>query len=349
MIKPLIRLALVIFLVTISCTLPTSTGVVPQTQTPRAVAQLITAGQPGSTATATPFQPVGPTSTPLPTATPTPLPTDTSVPTPSEPTAIHISQQQAEGTINFLVMGSDFRPSSGFRTDVIVLVSVHTREGTVSAVSFPRDLYVTIPGWMEQRINTAFPHGGFSMMADTLQYNFGVRPDFYVLTNFQGFTGIIDNLGGVNVNIDKYLMDKCDLPQQVNTYCEVYPGTMNMDGATALWYVRSRHSSSDFDRLRRAQEVLFGVFQKLMSLDVVSRLPDLYNSYQQSVETNMRVDDIAPLLSIATQIYRDPSRIRRFAIGPGQVYPYVTAGGAQVLLPNYEAIRQIIIEAVFTP
>ncbi|MBE0695799.1 MAG: LCP family protein, partial [Anaerolineaceae bacterium] len=258
-------------------------------------------------------------------------------------------QQQAEGTINLLVMGSDWRPSSGYRTDVIMLVSIHGNDGTVSVVSFPRDLYVTIPGWMEQRINTAFPHGGFSMLADTLEYNFGVRPDYYVLTNFSGFTGIIDSLGGVNVNIEQYLMDKCDLPQAVNTYCEVYPGPKHMNGPMALWYVRSRHSSSDFDRLRRAQEVLYGLFKRLMSLDAVSHLPDLYNSYRSSVATNMIVDDMAPLLSIANNIFNDSARVKRYTIGPGYVYPYVTESGAQVLLPNYDAIRQLIRDVISNP
>ncbi len=125
----------------------------------------------------TPFQPTG-----LPTQVPTdaPLPTDTfeplDLPEIVGPTEIPINQQDAEGTVNILVIGSDYRPSSGYRTDVMMLVSIHTDEGTVSVVSFPRDLYVTIPGWMDQRINTAFPHGGFSLLAETLSYNFGVKP-----------------------------------------------------------------------------------------------------------------------------------------------------------------------------
>jgi polyisoprenyl-teichoic acid--peptidoglycan teichoic acid transferase len=346
MIKRLGYLVLVLLFVTAACKIPTAPQEATQTITPRAVAQIIVNADPNSTPTATPFQPIGPTLTPVPTETPIPL--DTPAPQNSAPTPIEVYQPQTEGTVNLLVMGSDFRPSSGFRTDVIMLVSIHGKDGTVSVVSFPRDLYVTIPGWMEQRINTAFPHGGFSLLADTLETNFGVRPDFYVLTNFAGFTGIVDSLGGIKVNIEKYLMDKCDLPQSVNTYCEVNPGPMHMNGATALWYVRSRHSSSDFERLRRAQEVLYGLFNRLMSLDAVSHLPDLYSSYRSSVETNMSVDDMAPLLSIATQMFNDTARVKRYTIGPGYVYPYVTESGAQVLLPNYDAIRQLVRE-VTTP
>ena len=96
-------------------------------------------------------------------------------------------------------MGSDYRPSSGYRTDVMMLVSINPKQGNVSVVSFPRDLWVTIPGVGEERLNTAQPKGGISLMADTLEYNFGVRPDRYILTNFQGFKNIVDILGGIEV------------------------------------------------------------------------------------------------------------------------------------------------------
>jgi LCP family protein required for cell wall assembly len=347
MIKRLALIALSILMTALACALPTATVEVTPVPSLRAVSQLIVHAAPGSTPTATPFQPSGPTSTSYPTETP--VSTDTPEPDPviAQPTEIHISQQQAEGTVNILVMGSDYRPSSGFRTDVLMLVSIHGDDGTVSVVSFPRDLYVTIPGWMEQRINTAFPHGGFSLLADTLEYNFGVRPDYYVLTTFEGFIEIIDTLGGVPVNIERSLTDKCDLPQAVNTYCTVNPGVMIMNGKMALWYVRSRHSTSDLDRLRRAQEVLQGLFNRLMSLDAVSHLPELYSSYQQSVQTNMSIDDMASLLSVASLVASDPSRIHRYTVGAGLVYNYVTAEGAQVLLPNYDAIRQMLKEAVY--
>jgi LCP family protein required for cell wall assembly len=279
------------------------------------------------------------------------LPTKTPEPdlaeVPAVPTPIRVNQKLPEGTLNILVLGSDWRPSGGFRTDVILFVSINSGKGTVNVVSFPRDLYLTIPGWGTDRINTAFTHGGFSMLADTLEYNFGVRPTNYIMTNFQGFTGIIDSLGGINVNVGEYLSDKCDLPQAVNTYCTVYPGSLSMDGATALWYVRSRHSSSDFDRGRRAQEVLYAIFAKLMNLNAIARLPELYAAYQSSVETNLSLDALAPFLPLATQVIGDSGSIHRYTIGPSEASPFTTSGGAMVLLPNYQAITAIINEAVF--
>lgn len=349
MLKNLVQIALILALASVACSIPVAT----QPPTPRAVAQLLVTAGPNATATPTPFQPMGPTATPRFTSTPgptrTPDPIDDVVGDGSLPTPVRIEQPLPSDTVNLLLLGSDYRPNSGFRTDVIMLVSINPKKGTVSVVSFPRDLYVFIPGWMNQRINTAQARGGFNMMADTFEYNFGVRPQYYVMTNFQGFIGIINSLGGINVNVGAYLSDTCDLPQAVGGYCAVSPGSVRMDGDTALWYVRSRHSSSDFDRTRRAQEVMYGVFAKMMSLNAVSRLPELYANYKSSVETNLQLEDIVPLIPIAPQVLSDSSRIRRFAIGPGQVTPTITQEGAAVLIPNYDAIHAILNDALFGP
>src|SRR5512146_173002 len=172
MTKPLARLALILVLVSIACSLPVYADPSP---TPLAVSQLLVTAGPNSTATPTPFQPIGPTATLPPTATLEPTITNTPEPDaaaiPSLPTPIRISQKMTEGTANLRVLGNDWRPSSGYRTDVILLVSINKGKGTVSIVSFPRDLYVTIPGWGTDRINTAFQRGSFAMMADTFEYN----------------------------------------------------------------------------------------------------------------------------------------------------------------------------------
>jgi LCP family protein required for cell wall assembly len=216
-------------------------------------------------------------------------------------------------------------------------------------VSFPRDLYVNIPGWMTNRINTAQAAGGFNTMAATFETNFGVRPTYYVMTNMEGFTGIIDSLGGINVKTHTSFSDKCDLPwADGHGYCNIEaPVTMPMDGKSALWYVRSRYSTSDFDRQRRAQEVLKGVFQKLMSVDGITRAPEIYSIYSRSVETNLTLDIILPLIPVAQQVINDPTLIRRYWLSPAEAYPYITPEGAMVLWPNLDAIRGILYQAVY--
>lgn len=252
--------------------------------------------------------------------------------------------EQPEGQVNILLLGSDQRPDDGgFRTDVILLLTLNPGGGSASLTSFPRDLYVYEPGWRVDRINAAFGHGDFQMMADTMEYNFGVRPDYYVLINFEGFKSIIDALGGITVQVAQPLSDERDGPGDFS----VPTGPVNMDGETALWYVRSRGTSNDFDRTRREQEVLEAMFWKLLSLDAITKAPELYEQYKQTVITDIGIADILPLLSLAVDL-GSSGNIHRYAVGPEQVDSYTTSGGAAVLLPKYDVILEIMRQALST-
>ncbi len=250
------------------------------------------------------------------------------------------------GVVNIMVLGSDAREGAGHRTDVIMLVSIHTTHHTVSVVSFPRDLYVPIPGWSTQRINTAEPHGGFDMLADTMEANFSIRPSHYVMTDFTGFTRLIDRMGGIEVQAGASLTDRCDLPQAKNGVCTVEPGAHWMDGAAALWYVRSRHSTSDLDRTRRQQEVLSGIFRRVLDTRTQD-WPELFAEFQSVVDTDLALGDVLPLLPTAATVFASPGMVRRYAISLNEVTPHVTDSGGQVLLPDYEKIFKILDEAVF--
>jgi LCP family protein required for cell wall assembly len=254
-----------------------------------------------------------------------------------------------DGQFNVLLLGSDWRPGAGYRTDVVLLISIFTKEGKVSLVSFPRDLWIEIPGSEENRINTVMQAGGFPLVVETFERNFAIHVDRYMMTNFSGFRAIVDTLGGIDIDASKNTADRCDLSYQHGAWCSIGPGAAHLDGEMALWYVRSRYTSNDFDRTRRAQEVMVGLFRKLMSLDAISRAPDIYNQFISAVETDISLNDVLPILNIAPSILQDQSRIRRYAISTEHVTSHTTLGGAAVLLPNYEAIWQVIQEAVYTP
>ncbi len=312
---------------------------------------------PNATQTPTPFQPV--TSTPKftvvapPTATSTVTPTvkataTKSGPGPVAPTDVPVLGKYPDGQVRILVLGSDARPTGGFRTDIIMLVTINPKQGTATVLSLPRDLWVDLPGWGANRVNTAMVYGGFSLMASTLESNLGVRPTNYIMTTFNGFTQIIDSLGGVDVTASKALTDKCSFT--ASGYCTVKAGVTHMNGQYSLWYVRSRYSTSDFDRERRSQEVLQALFTKLMSVNAITRIPEMFDIYRKNVETNLSLSDIVGLAPVASSLIADPSKIRRYTVGPGQVADWVVPGsGAMVLLPNYALIRPIIMDAIFTP
>jgi LCP family protein required for cell wall assembly len=289
----------------------------------------------------TPFQPYVPQNSPTQgyqPPTPSPIPVD--------PSTNDLNQVYSNDQVNILFLGSDWRPTGGYRTDVILLISIHPSRGTVSLISFPRDLYVSLPGIGQQRINVAQEYGGFELSKETFAQNFGIRVDHYVMTNFSGFMSLVDALGGVEINASDSLYDTCKLPQAVDGYCYIAPGMQYMDGQTALWYVRSRSSTSDIDRLRRAQEVLVGLFHRLMSLDAIVKAPELFGIISNCIETDMSFDQIASLLPIAPTVFSDEGRIRRFAISWTEVTSYVVPeSGAQVLLPNYDAINALLYDA----
>jgi polyisoprenyl-teichoic acid--peptidoglycan teichoic acid transferase len=254
--------------------------------------------------------------------------------------------QKPEGQVNILLLGSDQRENDyGFRTDSIIWVSLNPKGGFVSAVSFPRDLFVDIPGRGENRINTAFGWGGFDLLADTMEINFGVRPDMYVLVNMAGFTSVINNLGGIYVEAEQNLTDTC--PRWINQsgICSVGPGTVHMNADVALWYARSRYSTNDIDRARRAQEVIVGIFKRLMSLDAILKAPDLYKAYTTYVETDIDLGTVVSMLPLAKSIYENGD-MRKYVVGFDYAYNWITTSGANVLVPDKAGIRDLMIEAL---
>jgi LCP family protein required for cell wall assembly len=302
---------------------------------------------PNASATPTPFQPGGDTSArsaPQQTGAPGIDQTAGPVPQSGTPTKAPYLKRytKPDGQVNILILGSDFRPNAGFRTDVMLLLSINTKQNTAAIVSFPRDLYIDIPGWEMQRINTAQQHGGFALTQATFEENFGVHPDHYVMTNFQGFKGIIDTLGGIDVYASKSLSDTCDLPQKVRGYCNVNTGWVKMDGATALWYVRARHTTSDYDRTRREQEVIQAIFTKLLSLNALTRTPELYDMFKSSVETDMSLTDILFLVPVAQQ-FTDLKNLKRFSVDQTVASGWITPEGADVQVPNLDLIFTNII------
>lgn len=312
------------------------------------------AGQALATVTPTPFQPLPPTPTYLPTVVEAPK-IDKSrradkardFPAPSEFPTIPIPSpanrlNQPEGEVNILVLGSDQRAGESlYRTDTILLLSLNPQKKTVNLVSFPRDLFVYIPGWTMQRINTAYAHGGYETIAMTMEYNFGVRPDHYVVIDFSSFVEFIDSLGGIDVYVEKSLSDNHD---QYGWYT-VQPGTNHMNGQDALWYVRSRYTTSDFDRNRRQQAVIRAVLEHLFSINVIARVPDLYKAYADNVTTDLKLKDVLALLPFAAKI-RDISQVHQYFIDSTLVTEWITPGGAMVLLPNQDAVLNVIRQAL---
>jgi LCP family protein required for cell wall assembly len=306
------------------------------------------------TSTPTPFGPEstdstqdeGPTGE-IPPAELTPTPTqeypwgDFSPPARESPIAIPPPVEAidlASEITTFVLLGSDEAPHRyGHRTDTIILVVLDKDNDHAVLLSIPRDLYVYVPGWRVDRINTADLFGGWDMVAETFLYNFGIEPDFWVRVNFAGFEGAVDLLGGIEVEVGRYLNDECGGVQW-----EYFSGTHSMDGFTALCYVRMRKTTSDFDRLRRQQEVMEAIFKRVLSLDGLTRIPQLYSEFNKHFDSNVGLGDILPLVPLGADLASGNATVVRYSIDSSLATPWIVpATGASVLLPDREGIQEL--------
>ena len=345
----LISISLLLILLLTACNLPLAPAT--PTDLPSQESEdpiLLATDDPNALPTPTAFQPDLSSPTPsetvlIPTAE-TPFSTTQSPQPTITPTVA--SLPMPKGLVNILILGSDLRSTDpSFRTDIIVWVAINPQQKTVSMISFPRDLWVMLPGVGMQRINASQEFGGFAETQATFQSNFGVTPNHYVLTNFNGFTKIIDLLGGIDVNAAKNLTDSCNVPGH-GEKCSVGPGIVHMNSALALWYVRSRYSTSDIDRGRRAEEVALAIFRRLISMGAITHAAQIYAQFHSVVETDMSLNDMLSLLPMVTLI-GDGSAVRSYSIGYNEVYDWTTADGARVLLPVPGAIQNVLRQFLY--
>ena len=250
-----------------------------------------------------------------------------------------------EGVVNIVILGSDTRPGFyGSRTDTVMILSLDPKAGRVRMISIPRDLYIYLPGWKVNRINTADQHGGPELVAMAIYYNLGIEVHHWVRVSFNGFISAVNALGGIEVQVERTIVDECD-EQPVR-----YPaGRIKLDGYQALCYARVRKTTSDFDRARRQQQVLRAMFDRVLTLHGLSKIPELYSQFSDLVETDMTFSDILPLVPLGSAVASDPQRVEGYVIDKSLVVDYrVPGSGAAVLLPKRAEIRQFLLQ-VFAP
>jgi LCP family protein required for cell wall assembly len=268
--------------------------------------------------------------------------------------------------VNILLLGRDTaKGSKSYRTDVIIVVSVNKPANSVTLLTIPRDLFVYIPGWTMNRINTAsghgdaigYPGGGVALLEQTILYNLGIPIHGWARIDFAGFKQVIDVLGGVEVPVSCTMQDwrlkdpydpNMDVQNADNWHLyTVAPGLQRMDGDLALWYARSRKRSSDYDRSRRQHQVLRAMFEKGLQLNMLPKAPDFYNQYIQIVDTDLGIGDVLQFVPLAANLSN--TRIKSRFIGREHVWSWTTPQGAAVLLPDRAAISALLNEAFQPP
>jgi LCP family protein required for cell wall assembly len=265
------------------------------------------------------------------------------------------------GRTNILLLGIDRRDGTGwaYRTDTILVVTVDPASRAAGIFSIPRDLQVPIPGHGKDRINTANvrgsseddPDAGPALLRATIEGNFGIPIDGYLLIDFQTFVKIVDALGGVEIDVPKTLHDTRypdPEPKDPYGYKTVHfdPGRQHMNGTQAIEYARSRMSTSDFDRAKRQQLILLALRKRALSPEGILRWPLLAAAVLEGVKTDLGLGGLVRFALLAVRI--DPAHVQQVVLDHPLVISHRRADGAAVLLPNWDLINPVI-EEMFGP
>ena len=201
---------------------------------------------------------------------------------------------EVKGIKNILLLGADFREGDkNARTDSMMILTIDNVHKKVKLTSLLRDMLVNIDGHGKSKLNHAFAFGGAELTMKTIEDNFGVKIDDYVMIDFNGFTAIIDKLGGVEVNVQKgdipdlntYIFDiKSDNAIEITS-----PGVQRLNGTQALAYCRIRkNSGGEHRRTERQREVINAIIQEFKDTNVL-KYPSLISTGFEYVETNMTI------------------------------------------------------------
>lgn len=258
-----------------------------------------------------------------------------------------VSRWQGTERVNILLMGIDQRPdedSESTRTDTLILLSIDPQSGTAGMMSIPRDLYVPLPNRGQDRINTAHVYGGPRLAMQAVEYNFGIPVHHFARVNFNALVKLVDLVGGIDIYVNQDINDQA-FPDDNYGYDPfvISAGWHRMDGATALKYARTRHGSSDFERMRRQQQVIMALRDAVLSTDAVTKVlpnaPQILTTLQDSIRTDLSPLEIAQLVMLAKDIPQD--RIARLVIDETSVQAWTTPQGASVLIPIRDRLREL--------
>lgn len=238
--------------------------------------------------------------------------------------------------INVLVIGIDAAPEDTYlgRSDTIILTTAQPLRPYFGMLSVPRDLWVDIPGVGENRINTAHiyaeledPGSGPFALIKTVQKNFSVDIEYYVRIRFDGFEHIVNAMDGVVV----------DLETPMSGYSA---GTHRLDGQGALAFVRDRSGTDDFYRMARGQLFLKAITEQLAEPSQWKNLPSVIRAVTDTIDTNVPVWHWPRLIFTVFRV--GPGGIDSYVISRDMVNPFTTAGGAQVLAPDWGKINPLV-------
>jgi LCP family protein required for cell wall assembly len=226
--------------------------------------------------------------------------------------------------IFLLAIGNDGRPGDTVtRGDAIHLIGVNPALGQATILDFPRDTGMQIPGHGLDKVNAAHAEGGPRLQADTIGNTVGVQIPYVISTNFPGFISMVDDMGGLDVNVPVEMHDE-------NSGANFAAGPQHLDGHGALSYARNRHQWPTGD-LQRSQNQGYLILQALAQLRAQSTGPIgtlklLANLGRHSQLEGVGVDDLYALGRLGLSI--DPANVKNALV------PVVAGSGTRLQLTS---------------
>ena len=222
----------------------------------------------------------------------------------------------------------------------MILITINTKDYSITMTSFLRDLYVQIPEMQPNRLNVPYAVGGFRMLADTMELNFGVRPDRYIEVDFSGFENIIDTMGGIDIEMTA---------AEVAYFNEKYQfgvtlGVNHLDGKNALEYARCRsiEGDGDFSRTRRQRTVISALIEKAKTLNL-AQINDMVLVMTDMLTTNLTA---AEIMSYVVRFYPMLEKLqtpREICIPSGDSYYLGWVDGiGSVIIPDLKANSEVV-------
>ena len=237
---------------------------------------------------------------------------------------------------NIIVMGVDERSDDVGRSDTLFVVMFDSKTKAASLLSVPRDTRVRIEGHGWDKINHAYAYGGQKLTQKTVEELLGIKVNNYVMVDFKGFEGLVDAIGGIDIDVEKdmYYHDTWD-----GFTVDLKKGRQHLNGKTAIQYVRFRDEEGDIGRIRRQQHFLMAVYDKITSADMLLHIPGLAKQLTSMVKTDMPLSDMIDIGRALHSMVKEKGL--SMAMVPGEP-KYID--GISYWLPDITDLRELMVQ-----
>ena len=251
-----------------------------------------------------------------------------------------------EHTVHVMILGVDERADDVGRSDTLMVATLDTESGKGALLSVPRDTRLAIDGHGYDKANHAYAFGGHALSMSTVENLLGVPMDHYLIINTSAFERIIDAIGGVDINVEKRMHYEDPWDDNGGLVIDLYPGEQHMDGKKAIQYVRYRDGEGDIGRIGRQQKFMKAVLAKVISPEILPRLPKLIEEVSSAVKTDMSLTEMLDFAQRLKDIH-DAGLSADMVPGEPAYYQDIS-----YWIPDIVATRQMLAEEIgieFTP